>query len=97
MSHGESPLLMHPFYHFLDCCQAAKFQFDENKYKMKKIFTKANALMILAHLKDNAVRYAIASTIVSVLGLGAAETDKISNGINVGATMLSTLLTTMLG
>jgi hypothetical protein len=64
---------------------------------MKKIFTKANLLMVLSHLKDNAVRYAIASTIVSVLGLGAAETDKISNGINVGATMLSTLATALLG
>ena len=64
---------------------------------MGKFLTKANVLMVLGHLKNNAVRYTIASTIVSVLGLAATETDKISNGINVAVTMISMMLGNITG
>jgi len=64
---------------------------------MGKFLTKANAMMVLGHLKNNAVRYTIASTIVSLFGLAATETDKISDGINTAVTMAMMMLGNITG
>lgn len=64
---------------------------------MKKIFTKANVLMVASHLKDNAFRYMIASGVVSLFGLAATETDKVSNGLVFLGNLLDMLANSALG
>jgi hypothetical protein len=64
---------------------------------MKNIFTKANLFKALGHLKDNAFRYTIATSVVSLMGWAATDTDKVSQGILTGVTMLEMILQGILG